>query len=273
MDIRIVNTCNNNCLYCLEWSLRSKEKFISKDFLFTKIDNESNLENITFYWWNPLLHPNLVELIKYSYNRGFCWIWLLSNTKWLNKDYLSELIWKWLSTFWIYFNWFNKNNHEIVNWNGIEYEELLENLKLLAISWINIKLIIHLNNLNIKTIARDLIILKEKYWFNNFDIVNYFPFDKPYENREILDYDINENRKYIDFIFKIIKKLNLKVKFVKFSKDFFWEFSNYYDFKNWVLNQIWEEDIERLAVDYPFCLEEKRCKSCFIKDICKFYGL
>ena len=66
--------------------------------------------------------------------------------------------------------------------------------------------------------------------------------------------------------------MNLKVNFVKFSKDFFWDFWDFYDFKNWVLNQIWKEDIERLLCEEkPFCLEDKRCEYCFIKDKCKFY--
>ena len=31
MDIRIVNTCNNNCKYCLEQDLRRQEKYIGFD--------------------------------------------------------------------------------------------------------------------------------------------------------------------------------------------------------------------------------------------------
>ncbi|MBT3726698.1 hypothetical protein HOG21_03190 [bacterium] len=49
MDLRIVNTCNNDCLYCLESDLRNKEKFISKDLLFKEILVEKNRDNITFY--------------------------------------------------------------------------------------------------------------------------------------------------------------------------------------------------------------------------------
>jgi pyruvate formate-lyase activating enzyme-like uncharacterized protein len=49
MDLRIVNTCNNNCLYCLENSLRKKEKYISKDFLFAKILQDKEKSNITFF--------------------------------------------------------------------------------------------------------------------------------------------------------------------------------------------------------------------------------
>jgi molybdenum cofactor biosynthesis enzyme MoaA len=49
MDLRIVNTCNNNCLYCLEKSLRNNEKYISKDLIFDIISKSKDKENITFY--------------------------------------------------------------------------------------------------------------------------------------------------------------------------------------------------------------------------------
>ena len=274
MDIRIVNTCNNNCLYCLEWSLRSKKKFVSKDLLFSEINKSTDKSNITFYWWNPLLHPDLLEIIDYCYECWFAWIWLLSNTMWINNKYLEQLITKWLFTFWIYFNSFNKKNHELVNGWWVKYEEYLENLKLLAVSWINLKVIIHINKLNIDTIARDVLILREKYWIINFDFVNYFPFDRPYENKELLEYNISESRSSINLLFKVIKKFNLKTNFVKFSKDFFWFYLEFYNYKRWVLNQIWEEDIERFSwTKKPFCLDENRCDNCFIKDNCNFYGI
>ena len=274
MDLRIVNSCNNNCLYCLESSLRKKDKYISKDFLFTQILKEKNKWNITFFWGNPLLHPDILEIIDFCNNNGYTSIWVLSNTSTLDKKLLSDMSSKWLTTFWIYFNSFDKKNHELVNWGGITYESFLENLNTLSVFWINIKIIIHINNLNIDTIARDVLILSKKYWINNFDFVNYFPFDRPYENKEILEYNIIEKRVFIDLLFKLIKKLNLRVNFVKFSKDFFWDFLDFYNYKRWILDQIWEEDVERLWwIEKPFCLEEKRCDKCFIKDNCKYYGI
>lgn len=274
MDLRIVNTCNNNCLYCLEWSLRNKEKFISKDLLFTKFLEIKSRDNITFYWGNSLLHNDLLEIIQFCNEQWFRGIWLLSNTYGLNLELLNDLKISWLKTFWFYFNSFNKKNHEIVNWWWISYNSLLINIDLLSKSWLNLKVNIYLNKLNIDSISNDLIILSKKYWIEKIDFIWFFPFDKPYENKEILYFDFNEKRNSINSLFIIIKKLNLKVKFVKFSKDFFCDFIEYYDFQNWVLNQIWEEDIERLNWDIiPFCFKEKRCKYCFIKDKCKFYGI
>ena len=65
MDIRITNTCNNDCMYCLEQSLRNKEKYISFEQIRVSIsDLKSDI--LTFYGGNPLLHPELLQIIQYA---------------------------------------------------------------------------------------------------------------------------------------------------------------------------------------------------------------
>jgi molybdenum cofactor biosynthesis enzyme MoaA len=49
MDLRIVNTCNNDCLYCLEQSYRTKGKYINKEEIFKDILNNFADKIITFY--------------------------------------------------------------------------------------------------------------------------------------------------------------------------------------------------------------------------------
>lgn len=273
MDLRIVNKCNNNCLYCLEQSYRIRDDFISYSSIFNKISkNIINDKIINFYWWNPLLHPDLLSIITYCKSKWSNSIWILSNTYSLNNKILDELIESWLSLFWFYFNSFNKEKHDlIVNW-WISYEDLLKNIDLISKSWIFIKVIIHVNNQNIASLARDILILYIKYNINNFEFINYFPFDRPYINKDILEYNLLENKQNINNLFLLIIKFNLKVTFNKFSRDFFWDFIQFYDYKRGIIRQIWKEDMERLNnKKNPFCLEEERCINCFIKDNCNFY--
>ncbi len=273
MDIRIVNTCNNNCLYCLENSLRSKEKYISKHEIYSVIGKKSDKENISFYWWNPLLHPDLQEIIAHCKQESIHWISLLSNSYSLNKAYLGKLIDSWLNGFSIYFNSFDKQVHQIVNWWGIWYKELLKNLEILSKSLIKIKAIIHVNNLNIKTIARDILVLNKKYEIKSFDFINYFPFDRPYENRDSLQYSIVSSSQNIKKIFEVVLRLWIEVNFLKFPRDFFLWYDRFYNFNRWIIEQMWKEDILRLDTDKkPFCYLEQRCSQCFIRDNCKFYG-
>jgi hypothetical protein len=137
------------------------------------------------------------------------------------------------------------------------------------------KAIIHFNNQNIGTLFRDLVLLNKKFWIKNIECINYFPFDRPYnEYRELLEYSVQEKRQIIDTILHAIKTLKIEANFVKFPKDFFWNSLEFYNFERGILKQIGDEDKERLGQGkVPFCLEEKRCKHCFIQDNCEYYGL
>ena len=91
MDLRIVNTCNNDCLYCLEGSLRKKEKFISTQEIFQKISEETNKDNITFFWGNPLLHPDFLKIVEFSQSQGFDSIWFLTNGFWIFSYFFRKI--------------------------------------------------------------------------------------------------------------------------------------------------------------------------------------
>jgi len=276
MDLRIVNTCNNDCSYCLEQSLREKEKFFLKKYIFSLLKKENDREVLNFFWGNPLLHPDLLEIIKFAKKNWFKNIGLLSNSFWINKSFLLKLKEEWLNNFWIYFNSFSEKNHNLIIWNNwIDINSLFNNIILLKNNNFLVKIIIHINNQNIRTIYKDILILNKKYNITNFEFINYFPFDRPYNKfQKLLEYNIIENKQNIINFFKIINVLQINVKFVKFSKDFFWNYIKYYNFKKWILEQIWEEDIDILKWNKrPFCLIDKRCISCFLKDKCKWYGI
>jgi hypothetical protein len=68
--------------------------------------------------------------------------------------------------------------------------------------------------------------------------------------------------------------LKIEANFVKFPRDFFWEYEEFYNFERGIVEQIGDEDRDRLGQwEVPFCFKEKRCKHCFIKDNCEYYGL
>lgn len=274
MDLRIVNTCNNHCLYCLEWSLRSKEKYLDKTEIFQKIMQTESVDNITFYGWNSLLHPDLSEIVLFSKNFWFQNIWLLSNGFWINESLLAKLTKCWLNTFGIYFHSFHQKSHEIITGKGIPYDTLLENLELLGKYIPHIRVIIHINGLNISRLKTDILILIRKYGLRDFDFVNYYPFDRPYTYREILAYDIDKKRGDIDAFLSLLSHEGVRAHFVKFARDFFGNYGQFYDYHSWILAQIWEEDIERLGWESPpICYHEKKCKDCFLRDYCQYESL
>ncbi len=273
MDFRIVNTCNNNCLYCLEQSYRNKILFAKKEEILDEIQKNIWDKTISFYWGNSLLHPNIEEIIEFCKKSWFTSIGILTNTYFLDKNKLAILRSKWLNTIGFYFNSFDEKAHNLlVNW-GISLKNLLENIEHIRKSKIFYKAIIHINKQNIQNLSRDIYILYKNFGVKNFEFINYFPFDRPFDEfRNLLEYDIISERKSIDLLLGMLKKLKIKCNFSKFSKDFFWKNYEFYNFKKWILNQIWEEDVKRLWEKNPFCLQENRCPFCFIKDNCQLYG-
>lgn len=276
MDIRIVNTCNNNCLYCLEQSYRNKEEFLDLKRIFFIIENERNNNDdvITFYWGNALLHPDIEEIVGFCKEKSFTSIGILTNTYSLNSNIFQKLILQGLNSVGFYFNCFDETRHNLIVNGGMPLDILLSNIVAIQKSGIAYKAIIHINGHNINSLYRDIYILNKKYGVNNFEFINYFPHDRPYDEfGSILKYSIIDNRTNINKLFHIITKLELEANFVKFPKDFFWKYMNWYDLHNWILNQLGEEDRTRNNTrEIPICLVEERCNSCFIKDAnCKFY--
>ena len=276
MDLRIVNTCSNDCLYCLEQSYREKEKYLNLENILYLLDQEKERNILYFYWWNSLLHPKLFDIIRYAKKIWFNNVWILTNSFWITEKSISDFNNIWLNSFWIYFNSFLEYRHNLIVWEKwIKLDELLNNISLLSGNKFFVKIIIHINKQNINTIYKDVLILNKKYNINNFEFINYFPFDRPYSMfKKKLEYDIKDNKLSIDNLFKIIDKINIECSFMKFSKDFFWNNLEYYDYNKWVLDQIWEEDNIRINTkNKPYCLIEKRCGTCFIKDKCNWYEL
>ena len=230
MDLRIVNTCNNNCLYCLEQKLREKNPYLSLEILESEL-LKSNDNNITFYWWNPLLHPDLLKIITYSKQSWKDNIWLLSNTWNLDKILLENLIQNGLNNFGFYFYSFQELIHNSYSGKNITLKTLCNNIHLISQYDIYKKAVIHLHKWNIKNIAQDIIILHKNFWIKNFEFVNYLLVDRALKYKKLLEYNILNNRENIDELLIVIKELNIQVKFVRFNKDFFWKYQEYNDDK------------------------------------------
>jgi hypothetical protein len=97
-------------------------------------------------------------------------------------------------------------------------------------SGIFLKCIIHLNNINIKTIYEDVLTLNKKYKITDFEFVNFFPFDRPYEKfKDKVFFDFKLNKIHISRLFKVLELTKPKVRFHKFDRDFFFGKASLYN--------------------------------------------
>jgi MoaA/NifB/PqqE/SkfB family radical SAM enzyme len=234
--------------------------------IFDIISKSKDKENITFYWWNPLLHPDIIEIIRFCIKNKIKWVWLLTNTFLINNKFINELMDNGLNYIWFYFNSFNKANHNKVVNNWIKFGDLLKNIEIIKKSWIWYKTVIHVNKLNIWDLFKDLIILNKIYLVNNVDFVNIIPFEEPFEtNKDILFYEYKDYENEIKSLFKIVKKLNINCRFIKFRKDFFIDNLDFFNEEESIMNQIPNENLT-CKKNFDF---NNKCIYCFMKDTCK----
>lgn len=70
----VIETCPNNCLFCSSCSSITKNKMIDIDLFKRTIDyliKKGGIEEISLSGGEPLLHPNIFEMIKYCKEKKY----------------------------------------------------------------------------------------------------------------------------------------------------------------------------------------------------------
>lgn len=217
MDLRIVNICNSDCVYCLEQWLRKKKKFLEKKEIFSILTLEKNRNILSFYWWNPLLHPDLLDIICFAKNLWYKNISLLTNTIWLSNKLVLDLKLAGLTGISFYFHSFLKEKHDLVVRGGIQLDDLIRNIYIIKNSNLRYKCIIHVNKQNIKSLYKDTAYLFKKFAITDFEFIKYHLVSRAKKDfKYILEYKLEEEKKYLSYLKKIIFRLNITATFVKF---------------------------------------------------------
>lgn len=119
VDLKVWFACNNKCLFCVQWDKRLFYKQRSFIEIKRNLLDEYNkwLRAVVFTWWEPTLHKNLVESIKYAKKIGYTNIQIQSNWRTFeNMEYLKELVIAWANEFWPSIHWFNPETHDLLVW-------------------------------------------------------------------------------------------------------------------------------------------------------------
>lgn len=217
MDLRIVNTCNSDCLYCLEQDLRQDEAFFSFAEISKKLEKEKQREVLCFYGWNPLLHPELLKIIHYGKDLGYKNISLLTNGQWIDTEVITKCKEAWITGFSFYVHSLNDQTHKRVSRSSQNLSNLLEKISLVSQSWLYIRGIIHTHGLNISEIPQIMYVLYKKYGIQDFECINYNPVSRAEQFKDILSYEKKDFIQMYEIVKKIIEKYHLRVQFKWFS--------------------------------------------------------
>jgi len=222
MDLRIVNTCDSDCMYCLEQSLRKKQKFISRKEVFLLLQQYRNQTPddtiLAFYWWNPLMHPDLMALISDATKLWFKSISLLTNTQWITQNYLASLISHWLTWISFYFHSLESEIHDMIVQDGISLEDLYKNISLIQKSGLSSTCIIHVHQQNIQKLYKIVAELYVKYSVRNFEFIRVRLHSRAINKfREQLEIITTNEEKDLENLQKILHKLPLHYTFTHFE--------------------------------------------------------
>lgn len=202
--IEITNKCDLACPTCYanSWTwefldLKTIEKMM--DFYQDSEHNKADILQIS--WWEPTLHPEILEILKIAKNKNFKYVML--NTNWLriaeDEEFVKNL-WKIKLWFEVYlqFDWFKEETYKNLRWKNI-LEQKLKAIKNLQKYKIPITLVSTIKNwLNDDEIYEII-----KFWLNenyirwiNFQPIAFFGRWKvDTKNRITLSWIINKIEK------------------------------------------------------------------------------
>ncbi|WP_207717069.1 radical SAM/SPASM domain-containing protein [Clostridium beijerinckii] len=132
IDLELTNTCNFKCLFCPTGTKSiQREQGIMKDEIFYKIIDEVKAYNaaIRFIrWGEPLIHPKLLEYIKYIKRVSSSIVHINTNGSLLNDNMINEFISIPLDSIKFSFQGVDKKSYEEMR-NIKFYDELLNKVR------------------------------------------------------------------------------------------------------------------------------------------------
>ena len=114
-DVKVWFACNNHCSFCVQWDKRNKFKPRKLKEIKDILDKEYNswAEYVVFTWWEPTVHPDLVESVRYAKKIWYKQIQIQSNwTNFSKEDYTKDLIEAWVTEFSPSIHWFHRETHD-----------------------------------------------------------------------------------------------------------------------------------------------------------------
>lgn len=129
MQIEVTNHCNLNCYTCPRKNLKRQKGYMDFELFKNIIISEQDyLETVLlFHMGEPLLHPNIVDMVKFSHDKGIKTI-IFTNGTLLFKEKAEQLFINGLDLLVVSFDGYEKETYEEVR-KGSSYDTVLENIE------------------------------------------------------------------------------------------------------------------------------------------------
>ena len=135
IDIEVAAICDLACPFCYRQYIATPDKIMEKKLAFKLIDqaSEMNVPSMKFNWrGEPLLNPELPEIITYAKSKGILETIINTNVTQLDKKLSEKIILSGLDLMIISFDGGSKKNYEKMRPGRFKkntFEQVIENIK------------------------------------------------------------------------------------------------------------------------------------------------
>lgn len=131
IDIEVTNACNLRCNFCATTYLDTKRELISPEMVY-KVLEEGRSNGLYGVKFNdrgePMLHPNLIDFVKYAKGCGLIDVYFNTNAVLLTEDRAEEIIDSGLDRISISFEGYNAEFYEKRRINA-KFEVVVNNVR------------------------------------------------------------------------------------------------------------------------------------------------
>lgn len=206
IDIELAAVCDLACPHCYRQTIATPDKIMKKELAFKMIDQAAQLgtPSIKFNWrGEPLLHPQISEIISYAKSKGILETIINTNATQLDENLSKKLINSGLDLMIYSFDGGTKKTYEFMRpgrFRENSYDEVYSNI----VNFANLK--IKLNSKFPRTkiqmvLTKDTLDEVKAYYESFKDVVDDVSV-KQYTERggKLKDFDKNEKEKIINFL-------------------------------------------------------------------------
>lgn len=135
VDIELASVCDLACPFCFRNFIATPDKIMKKELAFKIIDqcSELGVPSMKFNWrGEPLMHPELPEIVKYAKSKGIIETIINTNATNLNKKVANEIIDSGLDLLIYSFDGGSKKTYEKMRpgrFKENSFEKVYENIK------------------------------------------------------------------------------------------------------------------------------------------------
>ena len=128
--IELTDVCNLDCVMCDREGMTRKSGYMSMELFKRIVDNAARIGVPTLKlnrFGESLLHPELIEMIRYTKKKGIPWVYFTSNGTLLTPEKSRELIDSGLDSITFSFDGATKKTYEKIRVNA-RYEQVRDNI-------------------------------------------------------------------------------------------------------------------------------------------------